>query len=284
MATFTNQATLLYNGITANSNIVTGEVVQLLTLWKDSSVDSYQYGDIITYVISIQNTGTTPFDGLTLTDNLGAYEFGGTTRVPLTYTGDPVLYYLNGVRQSAPSVTAGPPLVISGINVPAGQGAVIIYRTMANTFAPLVTGGEINNTVTMNGGGLSGPITATETVTFQPDAFLTITKSLSPQTVTENGQISYTLTIQNFGAEEVTAAANTIISDDFDPIINNLSVTANGNPLTPSVDYTYNTSSGQFTTIAGKITVPAATFPRDPVTGAYSIVPGVTTLVLTGTI
>lgn len=34
MATFTNQATLTYNGGTVNSNIVTGELVQVLTASK----------------------------------------------------------------------------------------------------------------------------------------------------------------------------------------------------------------------------------------------------------
>lgn len=40
MATFTNQATLTYNGGTVNSNIVTGELVQVLTASKTAAAES----------------------------------------------------------------------------------------------------------------------------------------------------------------------------------------------------------------------------------------------------
>ena len=43
-------------------------------------------------------------------------------------------------------------------------------------------------------------------------------------------------------------------------------------------------ATGQFATNAGQITVPAATYTRDPVTGAVVIQPGVSTLTVTGTI
>jgi hypothetical protein len=37
-------------------------------------------------------------------------------------------------------------------------------------------------------------------------------------------------------------------------------------------------------TVPGQITVPAATYTQDPITGAYTVNPGVATLVVTGTI
>ena len=46
MATFTNQATLTYNGGTVNSNIVTGELVQVLTASKTAAAESYRTGDL----------------------------------------------------------------------------------------------------------------------------------------------------------------------------------------------------------------------------------------------
>ena len=48
MATFTNQATLTYNGDTVNSNIVTGELVQVLTASKTAAAESYRTGDLVT--------------------------------------------------------------------------------------------------------------------------------------------------------------------------------------------------------------------------------------------
>ena len=57
MATFTNQATLTYNGGTVNSNIVTGELVQVLTASKTAAAESYRTGDLVTYVVQLRSTG-----------------------------------------------------------------------------------------------------------------------------------------------------------------------------------------------------------------------------------
>ena len=41
MATFTNQATLSYNGGSTNSNIITGEIIEVLTVSKTAVVVTY---------------------------------------------------------------------------------------------------------------------------------------------------------------------------------------------------------------------------------------------------
>jgi hypothetical protein len=41
MATFTNQATLTYNDTTTSSNIVTGEILEVLSATKTAVVDRY---------------------------------------------------------------------------------------------------------------------------------------------------------------------------------------------------------------------------------------------------
>lgn len=46
MAQFTNQASISYNGVTANSNIVTGEITQVLTASKTSVSASYRRGEV----------------------------------------------------------------------------------------------------------------------------------------------------------------------------------------------------------------------------------------------
>ena len=48
MATFTNQATLTYNGGTASSNITTGELLEVLTATKTAVVPTYRSGRPIT--------------------------------------------------------------------------------------------------------------------------------------------------------------------------------------------------------------------------------------------
>lgn len=285
MAQFTNQASISYNGLTANSNIVTGEITRVLSVSKTSVSGSYRRGDTLTYAVSITNTGAAPLDGLTVTDNLGAYAVGGTTATPLTFTGGSVLYYVNGALQASPAVTAGPPLSISGISVPAGGNALLVYRATVNDYAAPGAGGSIVNTVTVNGGGLTEPISASETVTADTSALLSITKALNPTVVAENGQIAYTFTIRNTGAEAVDAAAALVVSDTFDPALKTpISVTLNGDAWPETGNYSYNAASGAFATTAGRVTVPAATYTQDAATGLWTITPGTAVLTVTGTI
>ena len=119
MATFFNQATLTYKNTSTTSNVVTGEIVQVLAAEKTAISPGYTIGERVTYVISVVNSGTLPFTDLTVTDNLGAYEFGASALVPLTYEEGSVRYYVNGVLQADPTVVGTSPLVVSGIDIPA---------------------------------------------------------------------------------------------------------------------------------------------------------------------
>ena len=278
MAIFTNQATLTYTGGSANSNIAVGEILEVLSADKTAVSGTYQVGELVTYVITIRNTGSAAFTNLTVTDDLG-----GGTNAPLTYQGGTVLYFVNGVLQAAPAVTPGAPLVFSGITVPAGGDAVIVYQAQVNAFAPPLSGSTITNTVTITGGGLTAPVTATETVTVAVGPAISITKTITPAQVADNGRVTYTFLIQNSGNEALVATDDAVITDTFDPILTDLVVTLNGAPLALGTGYTYDETTGQFATVPGVITVPAATYTQDP-TGAYTAAPGLTTLIVTGTI
>ncbi|NMB32711.1 MAG: hypothetical protein GX992_00500 [Clostridium sp.] len=284
MATFQNQATLSYNGNVINSNITTGELLEVLSATKTAVMDNYIANDDVTYIISIVNAGATAFTGLTITDNLGAYPFGMMELVPLTYTAGSVQYYVNGVLQPAPSAVGGPPLVITGINVPANGNATIIYEVKANQYAPLGVGDTIINEAEITGAGLAAPIIVSETIATEEISILTISKSICPSTVTENGELVYTFIIQNTGNTEATAADNVILTDTFNPILDPISVTFNGVNWSDPANYTYNNTTGEFATVPGQITVPAATYTQDPVNGNWEVTPGVSTLVVTGTV
>ena len=112
----------------------------------------------------------------------------------------------------------------------------------------------------------------------------TVTKGLNPTVVAESGRITYTFTIQNTGNTPVTATDDVILRDTFDPVLNGLTVTYNGAPWTAGTQYTYDGTTGLFATTAGQITVPAATYTQDPVTGAWAVTPGVSELIVTGTV
>lgn len=279
MAIFTNQATLTYSGGTTNSNVAVGEIVQVLSADKTAVSGSYAPGELVTYVVTIRNTGTGSFTGLTVTDDLG-----GGENPPLTFAAGTVLYFVNGVPQAAPAVTAGPPLVFTGIAVPAGGSTTIVYQARANAFADPGLEGFITNTVTITGGGLTNPITADETVNAAIGPELTITKTITPAQVADNSRVTYTFLIQNFGNQAVTAEDDATVTDTFDPILTDLTVTLNGMTLAEGTGYTYDEATGLFTTVPGVITVPAATFTRDPETGEFTRTPGLATLTVVGTI
>jgi len=283
MAAFTNQATLSYNGNTINSNTVTGNIIEVLSAAKTSVLDSYVANENITYIISITNSGSTPLSGVSVTDNLGEYTSGSLTLVPLDYIDGSVIYYQNGIVQPAPVVTATQPLTITGITIPANGNAIIVYEVATNSFAPLGEGSTIINEATIAAPGIANPVVVEETVSVATGATLSITKSLSPVNIAENEELTYTFIIQNSGNAPAVATDDIVITDTFNPVLSDLTVTVNGAVVSPA-SYSYNETTGVFSTLPGIITVPAATYTQDPVTGAQIITPGVTTVTVSGTV
>ena len=284
MATFYNQATLSYNGREVVSNIATGQTVEVLTAVKTALSDTYRVGDTVTYVVALTNVGTIPLTGLTVVDNLGAYTaVTGGTVVPLDYVDGTLRVFTNGVLQPTPTITAVTSLTVTDISVPAGGNTLLVYETTVNAFAPQLTDGTVTNEVTVSGGGIS-PVVADETISAEVGAQLSITKSLTPAVVPENGQLTYTFVIQNTGNAPATAADNVTVTDAFDPVLTNIAVTFEGTAWTSPTNYTYSESTGLFRTIPGQITVPAASYVQDPVTGEWIVTPGTVTLTVTGTI
>ncbi|MBR6243418.1 MAG: DUF11 domain-containing protein [Ruminococcus sp.] len=285
MAAFYNQASLTYNGNVTNSNITTGEILEVLSITKSPVTDTYTAGNDVVFLINITNTGTAAINGLTLTDDLGEYTFGeeGATAVPLTYMEGTASLFVNGIKQADPAVVSVSPLTITGISVPAGGNAAVIYAAEPNQFAPLGENASITNTASVSGARATA-VTASSTITADTSVSLAISKSLSPAVVSENGTLTYTFIIQNSGAVPVTVSDDVIFADTFDPVLSQLTATFNGAAWTAGTNYTYDETTGVFTSLPGQITVPAAEVSQDTATGIWSIQPGVSTIVITGNI
>ena len=175
MATFNNTATLSYNGQVTISNVVTGEIVDAISATKTILDSTYSAGDSLTYVISIINSASTPITGISVTDNLGAYTTqAGATVYPLDYVEGTVRLYSDGVPATAPAVTQGPPVVFSGIAVPANGNVILIYEASVNAFAPISEGATITNEASVAGASISIPVTATATALADSEPALTI--------------------------------------------------------------------------------------------------------------
>ena len=208
---------------------------------------------------------------------------GGTAAVyPLTYAG-PAQLYINGVLSGSITPTVSATGVTFTIpTLAAGATATILYKATANTAAPIAAESGITNTVTATATGIADASTASHTINAADYADVSIVKDMSPSTITDGSTITYTFTLYNYGN---TAATDVVLRDAFNPAPGNLSVSINGTAV-PSSGYTY--TAGVLTLpdtgAATTLTVPAATFTQDTTTGVVSVTPGVTTVVVTGTI
>lgn len=281
MASFTNQASLRYRGSVIASNVVTGELLVSVTMTKTSTDESYTAGQRVSYAIGIDNN-TGALEGLTLTDDLGAIVIGGQTRYPLTYVDGSVRLFIDGELQTAPTVSTAQGLQFDGINIPAGSSAVLLYDAQVTEYAPLGSGSTIENTVTLTGDSLTEPITAQYSLAVLEDALLSVVKSVTPTSVQPDEPLSYSFLLQNSG--NLPAQEGLVLEDVFYPVLTGLRVTLNGALLTEDTDYSYDDQTGEFATVAGKITVPAATFTQDPVSGVWTTTPGEALVVVTGTV
>ncbi len=283
MATFFNQATLSFNGRLTNSNVTAGEIAEALGAAKTALTATYGANDSVVYTVNIVNSGNAALTGIAVTDDLGAYTVGANTVYPLTYVDGSAKLFINGALVPTPTVTGGPPLVISGITVPAGANASVVYEAVTNEFAPLESGATVVNTATVTADGVPD-IVSEATVTARDETNLTIAKAISPATVTDNGEITYTFVIQNTGNTPAVATDDVIVTDTFTPILNPIAVTYNAEAWAEGVNYTYDATTGEFATLPGQITVPFATYTQDAITGVTTTTPGVAVITVTGNV
>ena len=284
MAYFFNQASLIFAGRRSNSNITQNEIVDVINLTKTAISQNYSQNSGIVYAVSIVNSGVSNADGITLTDNLGAYEISGNTIYPLDYVEGSIKYYVDGVEATAPTVTVGPPLTISGISVPAQSNALIIFEARTNEFTPLAQGSSVTNEISSQGGEYCSALVGRATVPVAEEALPVITKCSSDETVVCGGTLSYTFILQNLGNTPVVATDNLIVEDVFNPILNISSVTLNGTELVLGTGYSYNETTGEFATLPGAITIPAASYEQNSETGVITTTPGVTILTVNGSV
>ena len=200
--TIANEATLIYDNITKNSNAVVTRILSLydLTATKEALLDSYTPGQTITYVTRVENTGSASLYNLTIVDDLAH----GT----LQYIDTSIEGYLNGspievdVQKTANTVT----FKIDNVLNP-NDNVLIIFETTTPTTNPE----QITNTqtITANGGSTTGPIVTAKpnpsaTVTLANYVTLDITKAVDKTSIYSGESLVYTFKIVNRGNETAT--------------------------------------------------------------------------------
>ena len=156
-----------------------------------------------------------------LTDDLGGYTAGGRTVYPLAYEAGTLHYYTGGTEQTAPAVTAGPPMTVTGVTVPAGGNVTLVYQARVTEFAP-PRGWRARSASTpspspLPAAGWRAPLTATATTArTQAAPELSISKALCPAVVTGNGPLASTFTVQNTGSTALTGQEGAVIADTFE--------------------------------------------------------------------
>lgn len=288
MATISNQATLNYKSgntdLSTASNTATVTLQGPLDVRKHALESSYQLGDVITYNIFIQNTGSTILTNLTVTDNLGTFAFSPTLNLtPLTYIPSGKIFLDNVFsREITGTVSEAQNSVVFDLGTLNPTVTVLLqYKAKVNEFAGVVVGTSvIENTASVTADGINSPVTAKYSLAVASYASLEIEKTMTPDPVIDGSPLTYTFILKNYGT---LSATDVVLRDVFSPAPDVTTVTVNGASTT---DFSYTTGVFRYPALnsADTYTVDAATFKVDQTTGVVTIVPGTSTVTIRGTI
>ena len=267
-----NQANISYDysgaksSQNAVSNTVTTTLLDEYSLTANKSVlnQTFRPGNIITYILSMENNGRGDLYNLTLTDNLGS----DTNVKPMSFL-NAILYVNNSPVEITPVLSPDQSVTFQ-ISSPflSGDNAMIIYNTMVDSDLSSSVSSITNSvTVTANGGSSSGTVVTVDpnpstTINIENYAQLSISKQSDKETITSGETLTYTFTLNNIGNEE---ADNIILTDTLPQnfLVTQVTSTTNGNTTTYQPDqYNLDTTTNTITlpnSIGPEIIVPAST-------------------------
>ncbi|MER5619667.1 putative Ig domain-containing protein [Streptosporangium sp. NPDC002544] len=232
-------------GLAATQSATLVMVAGPLVMVKTAGASSVVPGDRLTYTITVNNTGSSAFNGATLTDPLA------DVLDDATYNGDA------SANIGSVSVT-GQTLNWAG-NVPAGGVATITYSVTVSSpgagnkvLANAVTSSTVGSTCPSGGG--DPRCSATVTV-----SGLSIAKVASVATTTPGGTIGYTVTVTNNGQTPYTGATFVdSMAGLLDDAVYNADATASSGSVSytgPNLTWTGNLAPGASANITYSATV-----------------------------
>lgn len=252
-----NQANVNYSFLGArapineDSNITTTSILSAtsISIVKYPLGNTFIQGDNTSFIVRIENTGSTVIDNVALTDNLGLITSETTPIRLMDYVEGTASFSLNNSQWSEIVPTQDEPLTFAIGTLQAGDVYEIAYtaRVISGTGV-----NEITNTATVSGnfGELQVSEFATSTLTEASYARLNIVKSQTSENAILGEDFSYTITLQNTGNLEATDVnLQDVLPDEF--TLESVEMTQNGTTTTlDSTDYTYENDT---------LTIPSAT-------------------------
>ena len=274
MAEINNQANVSYSFTGArapsdsDSNIVTTNVISStsLSVNKYPLGDTYLPGENHSFIIRVENTGSTQIENVVLQDNLGEIIDGETSIVLMNYITGSGLESLNAGEWTQVEPTNIDPITVTVGTLFPGDVYMFAYsaKTTNNT-----TNDSITNTVTVSGESNGTPISesATSTITQGVFANLLVQKFGSNENIVVGEDFSYSLIISNTGNTEAT---DVIVTDELPEnfTLESISYT-NSDGTTVTLDPSDYTITGNTLTIPSNtstlsISIPASTETGDP--------------------
>lgn len=258
----------------------------LLTVSKISLGESYSQNSEITFVISINNNNNSVIKNIKIQDDMGTYCLGqdicDASFAPLTYIGPSILYIGGAFSANIEPKISNGKILFEISNIPSRSNALIIYKTAANNFAPLSSGSRIISTISISADEISKTITDSSTLNVIDEADIRIIKNMNPNPVLTGEKITYNFSLYNYGNTEAT---NVVLNDTFTPAPDTVNVYLNSQELS-ILDFSYTNSALTIPSYNSNvsISIPAANFIQDNVTGLISIEPGTTSIIVTGQI
>lgn len=269
-----------------SSNVAVTTLQEILTVSQSSLGDSYFQNSDIPFIVNINNNNTEKIKNVKVQSNLGSYSLGqgicDTSFTPLSYIGPSALYIGGTFHSNIEPKVYTDKIVFTIPSIPERSNALLIYKTSTNQFSPLASGSSITNVISVSARNLGTPLTYSSTVTVKDEADIRIIKNMCPNPVSAGDTITYSFSLYNYGNTEAT---NVTLNDTFSPAPTGISVNLNSQELT-SNDYSYLSGTLKVPNYSSGLTIsiPAANFIQDSITGLISIEPGITSITAAGKI
>jgi choice-of-anchor A domain-containing protein/uncharacterized repeat protein (TIGR01451 family) len=221
-------------------------LVPQLTISKAADAPNTQPGEVVTYTVTVTNTGDTPYTGATVTDDLAG------VLDDATYNGDAAATS-GALGYTAPTLTWNGDLAV-------GQSATITYSVTVRDPDP-------GDKLMVNGVSATDPGSTCPPASANPDCVssvpvlvpvLTITKSAGSTSTVAGGVVDYTITLTNLGLVPYTGAT---VTDDLAGVLDDATYNGDATASAGSVGV-----SGSTLTWTGDLAVGAPT-----VTITYSV-------------